>query len=121
MLQSLASLFIYCQIVNCFTKYVSKKKIRFKTKEYILCKQTADRCLTWKFLRMDVAYVVLAVDGWYEQIDERLRSRAVSTHFGLKVLDQLLNRGIELDTSLQHRPFLLRLASFNSSYMVRNV
>ena len=54
---------------------------------------------------------MLAVDGWYEQIDERLKSRAVSTHFGLKVLDQLLIRGIELDASQQHRPILLRLAS----------
>ena len=54
---------------------------------------------------------VLAVDGLYEQIDERLKSRAVSTHFGLKVLDQLLIRGIELDASRQHRPILLRLAS----------
>ena len=64
---------------------------------------------------------VLAVDGWYEQIDERLRSRAVSTHFGLKVLDQLLIRGMELDASRQHRPILLRLAWVNSSYMVLNV
>ena len=56
---------------------------------------------------MGVAYAVLAVDGWYEQIDERVRSRAVSTHFGLKVLDQLLIRGIELDASRQHRPILL--------------
>lgn len=70
---------------------------------------------------MGVAYAVLAVDGWYEQIDERLKSRAVSTHFGLKVLDQLLIRGIELDASRQHRPILLRLASVNSSYMVLNV
>ena len=70
---------------------------------------------------MGVAYVVLAVDGWYEQIDERVRARAVSTHFGLKVLDQLLIRGIELDTSRQHRPILLRLAWVNSSYMVLNV
>ena len=46
----------------------------------------ADRCLTWKILRLGVTYVVLAVDGWYEQIDERLKSRAVSTHFGLKFL-----------------------------------
>ena len=60
---------------------------------------------------MGVAYVVLAVDGWYEQIDERVRSRAVSTHFGLKVLDQLLICGIELDANRQHRPILLRLAS----------
>lgn len=60
---------------------------------------------------MGVAYVVLAVDGWYEQIDERVRSRAVSTHFGLKVLDQLMIRGIELDASRQHGPILLRLAS----------
>lgn len=60
---------------------------------------------------MGVAYAVLAVDGWYEQIDERVRSRAVSTHFGLKVLDQLLIRGIELDASRQHWPILLRLAS----------
>ena len=59
---------------------------------------------------MGVAYAVLAVDGWYEQIDERVRSRAVSTHFGLKVLDQLLIRGIELDASRQDRPILLRLA-----------
>ena len=71
----------------------------------------ADWCLTWKFLRLGVAYAVLAVDGWYEQIDERLKSRAVSTHFGLKVLDQLLIHGIELDASRQHRPILLRLAS----------
>ena len=71
----------------------------------------ADRCLNWKFLRLDVAYAVLAVDGWYEQIDERLKSRAVSTHFGLKVLDQLLIRGIELDASRQRRPIVLRLAS----------
>ena len=60
---------------------------------------------------MGVAYAVLAVDGWYEQINERLKSRAVSTHFGLKVLDQLLIHGIELDASRQHRPILLRLAS----------
>ena len=60
---------------------------------------------------MGVAYVVLAIDGWYEQIDERVRSRAVSTHFGLEVLDQLLICGIELDASRQHRPILLRLAS----------
>lgn len=59
---------------------------------------------------MGVAYAVLAVDGWYEQIDERLKSRAVSTHFGLKVLDQLLIHGIELDASWQHQPILLRLA-----------
>ena len=70
---------------------------------------------------MGVAYVVLAVDGWYEQIDERVRSRAISTHFGLKVLDQLLIRGIELDASRQHQPILLGLASVNSSYMVLNV
>ena len=70
---------------------------------------------------MGVAYVVLAVDGWYEQIDERVRSRAVSTHFGLKVLDQLLICGIELDASRQNRPILLGLASVNSSYMVLNV
>ena len=70
---------------------------------------------------MGVAYAVLAVDGWYEQIDERVRSHAVSTHFGLKVLDQLLIRGIELDASRQHQPILLRLASVNSSYMVLNV
>ena len=81
----------------------------------------ADRCLTWKFLRMGVTYAVLAVDGWYEQIDERVRSRAVSTHFGLKVLDQLLIRGIELDASRQHLPILLRLSWVNSSYMVLNV
>ena len=48
---------------------------------------------------MGAAYVVLVVDGWYEQIDERVRSRAVSTHFGLKVLDQLLIRVIEFDAS----------------------
>ena len=60
---------------------------------------------------MGVAYAVLAVNGWYEQIDERVRSRAVSTHFGLMVLDQLLFRGVELDASRQHRPILLRLAS----------
>ena len=70
---------------------------------------------------MGVAYAVLAVDGWYEQIDERVRSRAVSTHFALKVLDQLLIRGIELDTNRQHRPILLGVASVNSSYMVLNV
>ena len=70
---------------------------------------------------MGVAYAVLAVDGWYEQIDERVRSRAVSTHFGLIVLDQLLIHGIELDASRQHRPILLGLASVNSSYMVLNV
>ena len=81
----------------------------------------ADRCLTWKFLRLGVAYVVLAVDGWYEQIDEILKSRAVSTHFGLKVLDQLLIRGIELDANRQHRPIILGVASVNSSYMVLNV
>ena len=56
---------------------------------------------------MGVAYAVLAVDGWYEQIDERVRSRAVSTHFGLNVLDQLLIHGIELDASRKHRPILL--------------
>ena len=71
----------------------------------------ADRCLTWKFLRLGVAYAVLAVDGWYEQIYEGLKSHAISTHFGLKVLNQLLIRGIELDASRQHRPILLRLAS----------
>ena len=80
----------------------------------------ADRCLTWKFLRLGVAYAVLAVDGWYEQIDERLKSRTVSTHFGLKVLDQLLIRGIEFDASRQHRSILLRLIG-NYSYMVLNV
>ena len=64
---------------------------------------------------MGVAYVVLVVDGWYEQIDERVRSRAVSTHFGLKVLDQLLIRGIKLDASRQHRLILLGLVSVNSS------
>ena len=45
---------------------------------------------------MGVAYVVLAVDGWYEQIDERLKSRVVSTHFGLKVLDSSLSVGSNL-------------------------
>ena len=70
---------------------------------------------------LGVAYAVLAVDGWYEQIDERVRSRAVSTHFGLKVLDQLLIRGMELDASWQHQPILLGVASVNSSYMVLNV
>ena len=60
---------------------------------------------------MGVAHAMLAVDGWYEQIDERVRYRVVSTHFGLKVLDQLPIRGIELDASRQHRPILLRLAS----------
>ena len=70
---------------------------------------------------MGVAYDVLPVNGWYEQIDERVRSRAVSTHFGLKVLDELLIRGIELDASWQHRPILLRLAWVNSNYMVLNV
>ena len=60
---------------------------------------------TWKFLRLGVAYAVLAVDGWYEQIDERLKSHAVSTHFGLKVLDQLLIRGIELDASMINQLF----------------
>ena len=54
---------------------------------------------------------MLAIDGWYEQINERLKYRAVSTHIGLKVLDQLLIYGIELDASWQHRPILLRLAS----------
>ena len=54
---------------------------------------------------------MLVVDGWYEKIDERVRSRVVSTHFGLKVLDQLLIRGIELDASPPHRPILLQLAS----------
>ena len=70
---------------------------------------------------MGAAYAVLAVDGWYEQINERLKSHAVSTHFGLKVLDQLLIRVIELDASRQHRPILLQLAWVNSSYMVLNV
>ena len=70
---------------------------------------------------MGVAYAVLAVDGWYEQIDERLKSCVVNTYFGLKVLDQLLIRGIELDASRQHQPILLRLAWVNSSYMVLNV
>ena len=70
---------------------------------------------------MGVAYAVLAVDGWYEQIDERLKSRAGSTHFGLKVLDQLLIRWIELDASWRHRPLLIGVASINSSYMVLNV
>ena len=60
---------------------------------------------------MGVAYVVLDVDGWYEKIDERVKARAIITHFGLKVLDQLLVRGIKLDASRQHRPILLRLAS----------
>ena len=64
---------------------------------------------------MGVAYAVLAIDGWYEQIDERLKSCAVSTHFGLKVLDQLLIRGIKLDASRQHRLILLGLVSVNSS------
>ena len=64
---------------------------------------------------------MLVVDGWYEQIDERVRSRAVSTHFGLKVLDQLLIRGIKLDASRQHRLIVHGLASVNSSYMVLNV
>ena len=64
---------------------------------------------------------MLTVDGWYEQIDEGLKSRTVTTHFGLKVLDQLLIRGIELHASRQHRPILLGLASVNSSYMVLNV
>ena len=70
---------------------------------------------------MRVAYAVLAVDGWYEQIDERVTSHTVSTQFGLKVLDQLLIRGIELEASQQHRPILFGLASVNSSYMVLNV
>ena len=70
---------------------------------------------------MGVAYVVLAVDDSYEQINVRVRSHAVSTHFGLKVLDQLLIRGIELHASRQHRPILLGLASVNSSCMVLNV
>ena len=70
---------------------------------------------------MGVAYVVLVVDGWYEQIVERVRSHAVRTHFGIKVLDQLLICGIELDASRQHRPILLGVASVNSSYMVLNV
>ena len=64
---------------------------------------------------------MLTVDGWYEQIDEIVISRAVSTHFGLKVLDQLLIHGIKLDASRQHRPILVRLAWVNSSYMVLNV
>jgi hypothetical protein len=64
---------------------------------------------------MGGAYAVLAVDGRYEQIDERVRSCAVSTHFSLKVLDQLLIRGIELDASRQHQPILLGLAAVNSS------
>jgi hypothetical protein len=64
---------------------------------------------------MGGAYVVLTVDGRYEQINERVRSRAISTHFSLKVLDQLLIRGIELDASRQHRPILLGLAAVNSS------
>ena len=75
----------------------------------------ADRYLTWKFLRMAGAYAVLAVDGRYEQIDERVRSRTVSTHFSLKVLDQLLIRGIELDAIRQDQPILLGLAMVNSS------
>jgi len=70
---------------------------------------------------MGVAYAMLIVDDWYEKIDERVRSRAVSTHIGLKVLDQLLIRGIELDASRQHLLILLGLASINSSYMVLNV
>jgi len=70
---------------------------------------------------MGVAYVVFVVDGSYEQIDESVRSRAISTHFGLKVLDPLLIRAIELDANRQHRPILLVLASVNSSYMVLNV
>ena len=70
---------------------------------------------------MGVAYAVIAVDGWYEQIDERVRSHAVRTHFGLKVLDQLLIHGIELDASRQHWPILLGVALVNSSYMVLNV
>ena len=70
---------------------------------------------------MGVAYAVLVVDGWYVQIDERVRSHAVSTHYGLKVLDHLLICGIKLDGSRQHRPILLGLASVNSSYMVLNV
>ena len=81
----------------------------------------ADQCLTWKFLGMGVAYAVLVVDGWYEQINERVRSPTVSTHFGLKVLDQLLICAVKLDASRQHRPILLRLAWVNSSYMVLNV
>lgn len=64
---------------------------------------------------MGVAYAVRTDDGWYEQIDETVRNRAVSTHFGLKVLDQLLIRGIELDASQQHRPIRLGVASVNSS------
>ena len=84
--------------------------------------QEDDRSVSYlEVSQVGVAYAVLAVDGWYEQIDERLKSRAVSTHFGLKVLDQLLIRGIELDASRQHRPILLRLAWVNSSYMVLNV
>jgi hypothetical protein len=62
---------------------------------------------------MGVAYAVLTVDGWYEQINERVRSRTIITHFGLKVLDQLLICGIELDANRQHRPNLLGLASVN--------
>ena len=70
---------------------------------------------------MGVAYAVLAVDGWYEQIDEKVKSRAVSTHFGLEVLDQLLIRGIELDASrlAPANPSLTCIG--NSSYMVLNV
>jgi hypothetical protein len=64
---------------------------------------------------MGVAYAVLAIDGRYDQINERVRSRTVSTHFVLKVLAQFLIRGIELDASWQHQPILLGLVAVNSS------
>ena len=70
---------------------------------------------------MGVAYAMLAVDGWYEQINERVRSRAVNTHFGLKVLDQLLIRGIEHDASRQHWPILLGLASVGTQCMINRL
>ena len=43
-----------------------------------------------------MTYAVLVVDGWYEKIDERVRSRAVSTHYGLKVLLSSLSVGSNL-------------------------
>ena len=42
---------------------------------------------TWLSLDISTNQVV-HICCWYEQIDERVRSRAASTHFGLKVLDQ---------------------------------
>ena len=78
--------------------------------------QVDGRSVSYLEVSQDGCYAVLAVNGWYEQINERVRSRAVSTHFGLKVLDRLLIREIKVDASRQHRPILLRLAWVNSSY-----